>query len=342
GKPADADRLLPVAAAAVVRAGNTPKLQLALASAHADLMLQRGDYLAARPLFERAMQLHEQVYGVDDPDVARLLNLLAGLLQNLHEHDAAQRHIDRAIRILESGYGERNPHLAIALTTRGNVYAARGLIAEAEASYTRALAILEATVGPDSMRVAIPMMNLAGIRMLIGRDEEAQRLVERALAVTERVLGPAHPRVGRMLGTLGSVQAQRAQLKEGIATLLRAVAIQEAAGEITPLDETLIALAGAYTRAEDFEKAHAAIDRAMKILAAGADLQQLGKATATLGRLEFAEGRPQAEHTLARALDLFARSVGTDHPDYLRVQTQLRVMFPHTHPDPDAPPRIHP
>jgi tetratricopeptide (TPR) repeat protein len=83
------------------------------------LLLQaQGDYEAAQPLYQRALDIREQALGPKHPDTATSLNNLAGLLQAQGDYEAAQPLYQRALDILEARLGPDHPHTRI---VRGNL-----------------------------------------------------------------------------------------------------------------------------------------------------------------------------------------------------------------------------
>ena len=75
----------------------------------------RAEYAEARSHYERALEIDEQVYGADHPQVAIDLNNLAGVLQDLGELAQARSHFERALEISEQVYGADHPNVAVDL-----------------------------------------------------------------------------------------------------------------------------------------------------------------------------------------------------------------------------------
>jgi tetratricopeptide (TPR) repeat protein len=79
----------------------------------------RAAYAAARPLFERALAIHEKVRGPEHPDTATSLNDLALLLKNQGDLAAARPLVERALAIREKALGPEHPHVAARLCPGG-------------------------------------------------------------------------------------------------------------------------------------------------------------------------------------------------------------------------------
>jgi tetratricopeptide (TPR) repeat protein len=64
-----------------------------------------GDLQAARPYYDRALQIREAVLGPTHPDTAQSLNNLGMLLQAQGDLQAARPHLERALQIVELRLG---------------------------------------------------------------------------------------------------------------------------------------------------------------------------------------------------------------------------------------------
>ena len=62
---------------------------------------------------ERSLVISERVYGSDHPNVARGLNNLAGVLQDLGELVQARSHYERALEIVSKRLGDEHPNTQI-------------------------------------------------------------------------------------------------------------------------------------------------------------------------------------------------------------------------------------
>ena len=78
----------------------------------AGLLQEMGDYKAARPLYEAALQINEAVFGASHPIVATSLIGLGGLLSAAGEHTTARLLYERALTIRETALGPEHPDVA--------------------------------------------------------------------------------------------------------------------------------------------------------------------------------------------------------------------------------------
>ncbi len=188
-----------ITAAALVR-GDEQAAKLANElGLHLDMI---GDYAAARPLYERALAIREQVLGRDHPHTASSLNNLAALLEATGDYAAARPLLERALAITEQVLGRTHPATAGSLNNLAGLHQATGDYAAARPLLERALAIDEAVYGPNHPEVATDLNNLAALLEDTGDYAAARPLYERALAIYEQVLGRDHPHTQIVRGNL--------------------------------------------------------------------------------------------------------------------------------------------
>jgi tetratricopeptide (TPR) repeat protein len=186
-------------------------------------------YAAARTALERALGITEAAYGLHHPDVARILDELGMVQDELGEREAARASHERALGIFEAAYGPDHPDVARTLGNLGNVQLQMSELEAARATYERALAIEEPTYGPDHPDVARTLVGLGVVQWQLGEREAARASEERALAIFEAAYGPDHPDVAKALGNLALFHRQLGELEAARATYERVLAIEEAA-----------------------------------------------------------------------------------------------------------------
>jgi len=187
----------------------------------------RSEFRLARPLFERALAIREQVLGSDHPDTAESLNDLGNLLREQGELDAARPLSERALAIRERVLGPDHPQTAWSLQHMGMVLRGLGQLAAARPLYERALAIRERVLGPDHLDTAESLDNLALLLVDEGALATARPLYERALAIRRQLLGAEHPYTAFSLHNLGVLLQAEGELVSAGLLYERALAIRE-------------------------------------------------------------------------------------------------------------------
>lgn len=201
-KLVEARTLLPVARAAVARAGDPRDLRWAFAAAsgayhvHAD---EPGPAIAA---FDEALAL-----AADDVERAHARRGLATAVTQRDGAAAGLSVAETAIDAVAEAYGDAHPQVADQLHTTAQIALAAGDLARAHALETRAVAIREATLVPDSHELATSLHTLGNIVRRQGDLPAARRHFERAIAIWDRNGKPAS--AATTLGMLATIVAEQ-------------------------------------------------------------------------------------------------------------------------------------
>jgi tetratricopeptide (TPR) repeat protein len=160
-------RLFPHASSAISHVGEMDN-----AKANSTLLLQMGFYLErraqfaeARPYFERALAISEQVLGPEHPDTALSLNNLGYLLQAQGDLAGAKPYYERALAISEQVLGPEHPDTALSLNNLGYLLQAQGDLAGAKPYYERALHIFRLRLGQDHPYTQTVQANLEALEL---------------------------------------------------------------------------------------------------------------------------------------------------------------------------------
>jgi tetratricopeptide (TPR) repeat protein len=196
----------------------------------AGLLLDQGDLVGARPLYQRALTIREKVCGPEHPDTAMSLNNLALVLKEQGDLVGARPLYQRALAVAERVLGPDHPRTARSLNNLAILLNAHGDPVKARPLYERALAIAEKVLGPEHPDTARSLDNLANLLQDQGDLAGARPLHERALAICEKVFGPEHPRTARSLNFLALVLQEQGDLVGARPLYERALAICEKVG----------------------------------------------------------------------------------------------------------------
>jgi tetratricopeptide (TPR) repeat protein len=186
-----------------------------------------GTYLAARPLYERALEIREKVLGPEHPETATSLNNLAALLHAQGDLAGARPLYERALAIREKVLGPEHPETATSPYNFAALLQAQGDLAAARPLYERALAICEKVLGPEHQDTATSLCNFAALLQAQGDLAGARPLYERALAIDEKVLGAEHPSTAIDLSNLAFLLQEQGDFAGARPLYERALAIDE-------------------------------------------------------------------------------------------------------------------
>jgi tetratricopeptide (TPR) repeat protein len=317
-KFAEAAALLPIARAAVARAGSGAELTALMNGGIGAVAQASGRYQDAADAFARALEATRNELGPDDPRVATALSNLGHATSSLgHYREALEQH-RRALAIRESSLGPDHPQVAVSLSAVGAMQNYLAENREALAAFQRSLAIREQALGPDHMMVADSLDSIGLVLADLERNEEALTHHRRALALREKKLGPDHADIAESVGKLGSILHAMDRDAEAIPYHERALAIlekqlgpdhPELAGRLNNL-----ALA---VRRRDAARGRALLRRALAIRekALPADHPDVASTINNLALQEFEAGRyDEARSLYRRALPIWEKSFGPSHP----------------------------
>jgi tetratricopeptide (TPR) repeat protein len=296
------------------------------------LVLNRGDALRARPLLERALELHRSRLGDDYPDTLRSANSLAIALWGLGQYKRARQLAEDTLTRCRRVLGDDHPHtlfsaiyLTVALWGLGQYRRARQL---GEDTLSRMRQVL----GDDHPLTLIMAYNLATYLWELGQYEQARQLVQDTRTRCRRVFGDDHPDTLRSamvlaiaLRELGQYEAAR-QLGEDTLTRQRRVLGDDypyTLSSATHLATTLREL-GQHEQARQLGED--TLTRSRQVL--GNDhpltLQSAHSLALTLQEVgQYEQARKLGEDTLTR----MRLVLGDDHPVTLRSTHSLAVVL---------------
>ncbi|WP_161569202.1 CHAT domain-containing protein [Candidatus Oscillochloris fontis] len=284
----------------------------------------RGDYAAARPLYERTLAIAEITLGSSHPQTAQSLNNLATLLQTVGDYDAARPLLERALAISESSLGSNHPTTAQSLNNLATLLQTVGDYAAARPLLERALAIHEAVLGPSHPQTAQSLNNLATLLQTVGEYAEAHSLFHQALSIREAVLGPSHPATAISINNLALLYYSEGDYAIARPLFQRALEIHEATlGPTHPTTATsLNNLAEIFRAIGDYAAARPLLERALAIHEAtlGSRHPQTAQSLNNLAVLleavgDYAEVQPLYD----RALAINKAVLGANHPDTITI-----------------------
>ncbi len=179
-----AELWLPLARAAVVRAGNPPQLAAKVANSAGLLALNKGDLPGAARELERALALRvEFSRGELDVEVARTRSALGHVARLRGDLEEAQKAHTEGLRVDRILLGPKHPDVGRDLHNLAGVLRLRGAHEDAASLYLEALQIRMAAYGAEHPEVALTENSLGLLDLERGRFEPARERFERALAV---------------------------------------------------------------------------------------------------------------------------------------------------------------
>ncbi|HMG23892.1 MAG TPA: tetratricopeptide repeat protein, partial [Kofleriaceae bacterium] len=231
GKPAEARALIPMATAAVLRAGDPPDLRADLLFSQAGL--EEGPHpAAALELLTRSRALLERsgATGPGSPFASRLIKTMseiAAVHAGLGELDAAIASYRDAIERWRALYGNDSPDEAFTWSDLAAALHVAGKHDESIAAYRHALAIREARLGDDSLMTTFSREVLAMTLHLQGRWNEALEVHDQAIRSYRAQVPAGDTRLTRTLGNRAETLTQLGRFDEAARGYAEVLALLE-------------------------------------------------------------------------------------------------------------------
>lgn len=147
----------------------------------AGLALYTGDMDAAKPLYDRVLEIELATVGPDHPSVAGTLSNLGVWHINRREYLQARSYFERALAIANLDIESRGESAAMSLNNLALTYYGREEYEEAATRYAEAQQAYERAMGAKHPTNAAPLTSLGQVLSRLNREAEAIGYLERAL-----------------------------------------------------------------------------------------------------------------------------------------------------------------
>jgi CHAT domain-containing protein len=223
----------------------------------AELYRELGDYRAALPLTEKALEIIREALGEEHPYSAKILQHLAGLNETVGNHRVALFQYQKALDAIKKARGEKHAYSASILNGLAGLYWSMGDYKAALPLQMKATEVSKEVLGEKHPDFASSLNNLATLFQKMGRNKEALSLSRRALAIKKEALGERHPDYAVDLVNLASLYLAMGEYRAALSLCQKALAmIKEGRGERNrDYVSTLRALAGLYRLMGDHKAA---------------------------------------------------------------------------------------
>ncbi|MGD2182687.1 tetratricopeptide repeat protein [Lusitaniella coriacea] len=295
-------------------------------------LFQEGKYREAIPLAERALAIAENIAGLENTDVANILDVLAQLHYYKGNYAAAEPLHQRALAIREKALGAEHPSVATSLNNLAALYRAMGNYTAAEPLYQRSLAIREKALGTEHPSVATSLNNLAELYRAMGNYSAAEPLFQRSLAILEKALGTEHSSVATSLNNLAALYRAMGNYPAAEPLFQRSLAILEKAlgADHPDVATSLNGLAGLYNSMGNYTAAEPLYQRSLVIWekALGSDHPSVATSLNGLANLYNAMGNyAAAEPLYQRSLAIYEKALGAEHPNVATSLNNLAELY---------------
>ncbi|UCD75502.1 MAG: serine/threonine protein kinase [Phycisphaerales bacterium] len=209
------------------RFADKPLIEASIRMAIGDTYRLLGEYQAAEPHLEHALQLRERVLGEEHLVTVSSMNSLANLYQVQGRYDKAALLYVKTLETSQRVLGEEHPHTLSFMSNLAHLYANQGRLDEAEQLQVRALDSRTRALGEEHKDTLSSMNNLAILYQRLGRYAEAEHLHVKALDIRKRVLGEDDPETVDSMNNLAIVYFSQGRYDKAEPLWVRTQAIRE-------------------------------------------------------------------------------------------------------------------
>ncbi len=280
----------------------------------------------------------------------------------------ASKAVDEALGILRKLLGTRNHRtvsaqieqrllkniLALSAEKQAKVAQADKALAEAKSAHdggdyakaqelaSQAVRVYEVELAKDTPALVPALVAFSRAEIELKHMEAAESALDRALVIAESSYGKNHPQVARVLDRQGWLLLNLGKHREAIQAMTRSVRIfRSSMGETAELAEVLDNLGTALALLPDYNRALASKLRAYFIRqqVLGPEAKDTGVSISNLAWLYARGGEEQQKEVIPlrkRALAIFKRELGPDHPYTLLEMANLAASYRTEDMDDDA------
>lgn len=295
-------------------------------------LIEQGQYLEAKPLFQQALTICEQIFGPEFLYVDIMLNGLGAISQKLGKFEEAEAYYIRALAIRRKFLAPEHPAILLSLNNLGSLYNAQGQYEKAEPILRQVLSVREKTLGPESPELAFSLSNLAFCSYKLGKYQEAEPLYERALAIREKSLGKEHHLTAQSLSNLALNYKEQDKDEQAELLFKRALKIREKTlGREHP--DTAISLNNLgtlYDKQDKQSEAEPLFEQALAICEQklGYDHPTTPKAVQQLGNCYEKQGKyEQSKALYERVLTICDQQRGSEHPHTILLREKYQSFM---------------
>ena len=295
-----------VAASAAAARSKQPMLQAALTNVLGLLAKIRGDYPAAKTLFEHALEVLNQAQP-DAPEVAASLSNLSDVLAMLGDAPGALAAAQQAATRDREIFGPQHPTYADDLVTLASRQAEHSEYAASLTTLLQAQAIVVAGHGEQTSQMLTLQNNLAQSYAQTGDPAKSLAAAQQAVALAEALHGKAHRVTAHAYGTLANAAASTGDIASARKHAEHALAtVEKIEGKTSPQAADLLANLGNWAlEANDPASAEQYLLRAVDAMADMPNSPMLGAIDAMLASAYHARHKlPQAATAATAALKL--------------------------------------
>jgi serine/threonine protein kinase len=192
---------------------NEPAVQAEMFLTLGRVYMKLGRYDRADSLLRLSLETRRSALGVDHPDVAASLLVLADLRESEGKLPEAEQFARQAVTLLRRVRPPRHPDIPNAMTELARMLTLRQRFPEAIALLDESVRLQSAS-GTDPRDLGKTLQVLGVTHFYAGHLAQADSIYRAGLAIDRRAYGGRHPQIASDIMNIGSVALQRADYVE--------------------------------------------------------------------------------------------------------------------------------
>ncbi|MDZ8225165.1 tetratricopeptide repeat protein [Nostoc sp. ChiVER01] len=292
----------------------------------------QGLYNLAEPWRKECLNVCQELFATDHPNVATSLNNLAALYESQGRYNEAEPLYSQALTMRKCLFDSDHPDVAQSLNNLAKLYNSQGRYSKAEPLFNDALEMTKRLFVGDHPNVATSLNNLAGLYNSQGRYSEAEPFFSDALAMRKRLFVGDHPNVATSLNNLAGLYNNQGRYSEAEPLFSDALAMTKRLfnSDHPDVAGSLNNLAGLYHSQGRYSEAELLCSNAlaMRKRLFDVDHPDVAGSLNNLALLYHSQGRyNEAKSLYTNALAMRKRLFDGDHPDVASSLNNLAAFY---------------
>lgn len=186
-----------------------------------------ADHQAALGYFHKALASAEALHGPRSEEVAKVMNNLGVVCNDLGEFSNALDHLQRALDIRLAVLGEENNLTATTYNNIGNTYLDSGDPNKALEYFQKAFDINQKVLDSDDPALTVSYNDLGNAFYSLGDYGKALEYLEKALEIQTKIYSGGHLHTAATLNNIGMLLSDKGDYQAALDNYFKALAIQE-------------------------------------------------------------------------------------------------------------------
>jgi tetratricopeptide (TPR) repeat protein len=168
------------------------------------ILYKNGNHKKAIIFYQKCLEIKENIFGRNNPDVAAFLNNLGNIYSALGDYQRAIIYSREALEIMERVLGKNHPDIAAFLNNLGNCHGSLGNYLKAIEYHKKTLEIQKKIFGRNHFHISMSLNNLANDHNSLKDYPKAIEYLTESLAIQKKIFSKNHPNIAMSLNNLGN------------------------------------------------------------------------------------------------------------------------------------------